>query len=103
MSKPQDVVSVYKGFHNAHPIKVRRVKLPEPTGKKLIKIGRLTSICYEPEDPSMLKGTIFEHTFGDVGTATFRKEKPILVTDGKNLFIIREKSKYKFSKRGIIG
>ena len=97
------VVRKYSDFHGTRPIRVRRVTLPNPKGGKVMKIGRLISLTYEPESPSALKGSHFSHTFGDFGTLKFGKRKPLLVTDGTNLYIVRDGAPYYFDKRGIIG
>lgn len=98
-------LDLYQDFHEVEP-RQREVDVPEPKGP-LIKIGRLIELVYEPESPSRLKGKQFVHEMGDTGELFQRtmalRDKPILATDGKNLFILRGRSRYYFSERGIIG
>jgi len=98
--------NLYEDFHGARPIRERMVDLPEPKGK-LIKIGKLVRLEYEPDYPSQYQGTRFYHNSGDTGTKKL-KTNLILCTDeeGKNLFLIKANPKAKhpyFSERGIIG
>ena len=94
---------LYQEFHQAQPHK-RVVNVPEPRGP-LLKIGRLKEIVYEPDAPSQLAGQEFQHIMGDFGSLLrhISEEKPVLATDGKNLFVIRGRSKYRFTRRGIVG
>jgi len=103
--KSKNPINLYQAFHRAQPIRLRKVKVDLPKkGDRLIKIGRLESLTYRPEYPSKLRGAEYEHKMGDTGTMML-KDKPILATreDGTGLFIIPDKSKYKFTKRGIVG
>ena len=103
--KLSNPLSLYQAFHGNPPARARKVKLPIPQkGERLIKIGRLHSVIYEPERPSQHRGKLFEHKLGDTGERMLR-EKPILATDsqGQNLYIIPDKARPKFTKRGIIG
>lgn len=96
---------LYRGFHGAVPKGEREVEVPTPKGK-LMKIGRLVEITYEPEEPSQRKRTHYVHEFGDDGNRVVKgiKSKPILATDKRgDLFIVRDKSRHYFSPRGIIG
>jgi len=97
-------LSLYQSFHGNPPAKTRMVNLPVPKkGQKLVKIGRLTHVTYNPELPSKRAGSHYEHAFGDTGTKIL-PDKPILATDegGKNLYIIPDKAKPRFTNRGII-
>ena len=95
-----DLKSLYRSFHGANP-KSRKVKVPTPGGS-LLKIGRLTELNYRPEAPSRRAGQEYFHRLGDTGSMIL-PEKPILATDGKNLYIIPEESRTRFTERGIIG
>jgi hypothetical protein len=96
---------LYHSFHESDPKGIRKVYYEPPTGK-LIKIGRLASIEYLPENPSKHTGTRFVHESGDLGHKTI-KSNAILCTnaDGSQLYIVKEhNTKYpKFTDRGIIG
>lgn len=99
-------MDLFEGFHGSPPARERQVDVPTPRGP-LMKIGRLLEIVYQPEKPSTLKGKQFQHEFGDTGTPFgIRRKKlsdrPILATDGRDLFVIRGKSVHFFSERGII-
>ena len=93
--------SLYEDFHGAAPKGTRKVHVKEP--KRLVKIGRLKSLVYQPDNPSKRKGTNFEHRFGDYGYKFKRGQEPILAVsdDGKQLFIVE--GKYEFDERGIVG
>ena len=98
-------LNLYQAFHGNPPKRMRKVNLPVPKkGSRLVKIGRLVDVTYQPEWPSRLAGRAFQHYFGDTGSIVL-PEKPILATDskGKNLFIIPDRSRPKFTRRGIIG
>jgi len=105
MTRKNEIPDQYRDFHGSPPRNARRVNLPNPKGGSLMKIGRLTQINYIPENPSMLAGAEYSHKFGDTGTVVFKKNKPILAVDstGKQLYIINDKSTYKFGPRGIVG
>lgn len=99
--------NLYKSFHGAEPMRVRKIKFDEPNPKEpLIKIGRLSQLNYIPEFPSKKSGTEFYHISGDTGEKTL-KSNLILATDskGKNLYLLKDKrSRYPvFSGRGILG
>jgi len=97
--------SLYEGFHGTPSKGLRSVTYENPKGP-LIKIGRLASIEYNPEQPSKHTGTRFVHESGDTGNKVLRSNL-ILATDrtGKNFYLIKDKkSKHPyFSERGIIG
>ena len=99
--KGKNPTSLYQAFHGANPGKIRKVKIEVP--KRLIKIGRLISLDYEPENPSKRKGIRYTHKFGDTGERML-PEKPLLAAskDGKQLFIVNDGSSTHFSERGII-
>lgn len=94
---------LFQKFHGANPT-IRPIEFNPPKGKKLIKIGRIVSVIYEPEPPSQLAGKQYEHKWGDTG-GEMLKHKPILCTDisGKNFFIVNDKSHATFGSRGIVG
>ena len=98
--------SLYQAFHGNPPVRERKVDLPVPKkGAKLLKIGRLIAVEYEPEFPSKLKGIHYRHESGDTGR-TILKNKPILATDekGKALYIIPTSKKYpRMTGKGIVG
>ena len=79
---------------------------PPPKDKPLVKLGKISQINYIPEFPSKKANIEFYHNFGDYGEAMkFSKDKPILATnkDGTQLYIIKDKSKFKLTERGIVG
>ena len=95
---------LYSAFHGAQP-KVLKVKFTPPKpGEKLTMIGRLKAVEYEPEPPSKRAGTRFRHESGDTGRQVL-KDHPILAVDktGKQLYIINDKARPRFGKRGIVG
>lgn len=103
----KNVRELFKNFHGTEP-RERQVDVPQPRGP-ILKIGRLIEVVYQPEAPSQLRGKQFQHTLGDEGAPFgIRRKKlsdrPILATDGRDLFIIRGKSIHRFdeSGRGII-
>ena len=93
--------SLYESFHGNPPANIRKVHIKDP--KRLVKIGRLKSLVYEPEAPSKRKGTHYEHAFGDYGYKFKKGQEPILAVseDGKQLFVVE--GKYIFGERGIVG
>jgi len=95
---------LYESFHG-NPPKTRKLKIgvPEP-GEKIISIGKLINLEYLPYGSSKYKKTQFTHKLGDDGTKIL-PNKPILAVseDGKQLYIINDKSKYKFGENGIVG
>lgn len=93
---------LYQDFHGNNPARVRNVHLPEPIGGRVIAIGRLMRLEYEPYPPSKHAGTRFYHVMGDDGNRIL-KDKPILATDGRSLFIVPDKASPRFTGRGIIG
>ena len=95
-------ISLYQAFHGALPKRIRKVKFELPKGR-LVKIGRLISLDYAPENPSRHVGVRYTHKFGDTGRVIL-PDKPLLVTDskGKNLYIIKDGAKTHFTERGII-
>ena len=93
---------LYQAFHGANP-KVRRVRYVPPK-EPLVAIGYITDITYLPYGSSKRKGTAYQHLWGDTGSKVLR-EKPILAVsqDGRNFYILRNRSSARFSERGIIG
>ena len=95
---------LYESFHG-NPPKTRKLKIgvPEP-GEKIISIGKLINLEYLPYGSSKYKKTQFTHKLGDDGTKIL-PNKPILAVseDGKQLYVINDKSKYKFGENGIVG
>ena len=98
-------IGLYQQFHGNPPSNVRKVNLLVPKkGQRLVKIGRLRRIEYDPEYPSKHVGIRFYHLAGDIGSKMVKA--PILATDseGKGLYIIPEVKGFpKFSSRGILG
>lgn len=80
---------LYRTFHDAEPDKI--VKIPFKIPKTLTKIGKCLSIEYSCSHPSKFTEETYHHDF---------KEKPLLATDSKNLYII---GKIKITNRGIEG
>lgn len=106
-SEPQggSAGNLYRSFHGNPPKSSRTVQYDPPTNP-LIKWGKISQINYIPEKPSQHTGVEFYHKFGDYGSSMkFGKHKPILATDakGKNLYIIKDKSSFHLTERGIIG
>lgn len=97
--------SLYEGFHQTGPARMRKIGYEPPSGA-LVKIGRVTQINYQPEEPSKRKNSEYYHKMGDTGEKTL-KSNTILATDqnGKNLYLLNDKQgQYpKFTNRGIIG
>ena len=93
---------LYRSFHGVSPKGTRRVKVPRAEGR-LIAIGRIVRIEYEPYGSSKRKGIHYYHIMGDDGRKIHR-EKPILATseDGKSFFIVKDQAKTHFTSRGII-
>ena len=99
------VPKLFQEFHGNPPARVRKVSVKTlKDGDKLVKWGRIIEITYEPEPPSKYAGEKYYHKFGDYGLK-FGKDKPILATDeaGDNLYIIKDKSRFKLGSRGIVG
>lgn len=97
--------SLYQQFHGRPPTRIRIAYYKSPKSKeKVIKIGRLAELVYNPEPPSQYAGKYYKHQFGDYGYK-FGKQQPILAVsrDGKQLYIINDRAKPKFGKRGIVG
>lgn len=95
---------LYQAFHGNPPREVKRLQIRLPKrGERLIKIGKLSSLQYEPEPPSQRTGSRFEHEFGDYGYKFRRGQEPLLAVsaDGKQLYILA--GRYRFSARGIVG
>lgn len=96
---------LYEQFHGNPPMRTRKVKIRVPNkGEKLVAIGKLVSVEYEPYGSSRRRKVRYTHELGDTGSRVL-PEKPILATgkDGKGLFVIEDKSSPKFSSRGIVG
>lgn len=89
MSSLPESEKMYEKFHSTKPDKIQIIRFKIP--KKLTKLGKVVSISYKPDPPSAYSESTWIHSF---------KKKPILATDGKNLFII---GKIKISSRGIEG
>jgi len=103
---PTNTSGLYESFHGVPPSKQTKVYY-EPPPKRLIQIGELTQINYNPRNPSKKHGTEFYHKSGDDGK-TILPNNLILATDeeGKNLYLVRKNKDTKrpyFSDRGIIG
>jgi len=96
---------LYESFHGNPSQRKRKLKIQVPEkGEKLIAIGRLINLEYSPYGSSQYKKTHFTHKLGDNGNKIL-PNKPILAVseDGKQLFIVNDKSFYKFGKQGIVG
>ena len=106
LPNPKNPKSLYEQFHGVAPSKVTPVYYQSPP-KKLIKVGRLRRIDYEPEIPSKLSKTIYFHHAGDLGDRKSTRSNVILATDekGKHLYLVRDRNtKYPiFTGRGILG
>ena len=97
---------LYEKFHGAPPKTLKRVRVATPKeGEKLVAIGRLIELVYEPFGSSKRKGVQYVHEMGDEGEGKHNPEKPILAVsqDGKDLYIIKNGAKTRFSGRGILG
>jgi hypothetical protein len=97
---------LYTAFHGDNPKGLRKVELPKPVGR-LILVGKLVELTYQPAENSKLAKNQFVHAFGDTGDAKLPSNS-MLATDesGKNFFIVRSTTTIKrpfFSERGIIG
>lgn len=96
---------LYKAFHGNPPV-ARRVKIRVPDkNERLVSIGRLEAIEYQPYGNSKRKRQVFRHRLGDTGSKML-SQRPILATgaNGKGLFIVEDKAKkIRFGSRGIIG
>ena len=102
--KNRNPEGLYQQFHG-NPPKARRVKARVPNkGEKLIAIGKLVSVEYQPYGSSKRQRVHYTHNFGDTGDEML-PDKPILATgaNGKGLYIIEDKASPFFSNRGIIG
>ena len=94
-----------KSFHGVTD-KRRKVKIRVPRkGETLIRLGRLDAIVYQPEGRSQRRGKTYEHRFGDKGKGVRGRNRPILAVtaDGKQLWIINGRSRYRVTGRGIVG
>jgi len=96
--------SLYQKFHGNPPKKRRKIDIPMPKkGTVLTALGRMPEIRYTPYAPSQYAGTTLRHRWGDIGRVMM-PHKPLLVTDGKDLWIVPEKgSNIRVTSRGIIG
>jgi hypothetical protein len=94
---------LYEEFHGAKPVRQRKIKINLP--KRMWKLGRATRINYMPERPSKHAGTEFTHEFGDYGSFFDDRNLPLVAVseDGNMIVLIKDKSKYRVTKRGIIG
>ncbi|MDP2729079.1 MAG: hypothetical protein Q8O55_01185 [Dehalococcoidales bacterium] len=98
----------YKDFHDVEPTRETKVKQPEH--KRAWAMGYITRIYYTPyylqeDNPGIHKNTEFVHRFTDKGSGVTKEDLPILAAsdNGKDLIIVRGKSKYYITRRGIIG
>jgi hypothetical protein len=102
----ETVEEKYEKFHGVPVQKWRVVKVPKLPETAFV-IGRLKSITYWPHDKSKRGETLWEHEFGDYGPLRPKgKHLPLLAVsaDGKQLLIIRDKSKFYFDEEaGIVG
>jgi len=73
-------------------------------GDVLVRLGYLEALVYKPEGKSLKKGT-YEHKFGDTGSGKRKRSRPVLAVsrDGGQLYIINGRSKYKVTRKGIVG
>lgn len=97
--------NLYKKFHGVDPVNRRKVSYQPPKpGEELLIIGKVTQINYQPEANSQYHNTEFYHKSGDTGSRML-KNKPVLACskDGKRIYLIPDKSKARFTERGIIG
>jgi len=98
-------MTLYERFHGNPPANLKRVVVATPKeGEKLVAVGRIIEIVYEPFGSSKRKGIHFVHTMGDLGGGRFNREKPILAVsqDGKSFYIIKDRALTHFTERGII-
>lgn len=102
MSRLRRAKRKYREFHGVEPDRVIPVDAPD-LPPFLVILGELTELSYRPTEPTARQGE-YTHDFGDYGTHK-GKEVPLLATDpeGKNLFIVKRRSKFKVGKRGIVG
>ncbi len=105
IERKENPIGLYESFHNAKPIRTRKVHYVNPKGT-LIKVGRISEIKYRPEFPSEHEGVEFYHRSGDTGEEVLPSNL-ILATDskGENFYLIKDKKSKRpyFSGRGIIG
>lgn len=95
--------AMYERFHESKPRRKRRVSVASPPGNG-VALGKVVSIVYQPPGYSGKGSHLYEHKFGDTGDRMLR-QKPILVVspDGKQLFIIKDDSRFVVNERGIVG
>jgi len=96
--------SLYKSFHGSVPNVIKISYTPPKPGEKLVSIGMIEEIVYQPFGSSKRKNTIYSHKSGDTG-ANVLPGKMILATsqDGKRFYLLKGSSKAVFSERGIVG
>ena len=99
--------NLYEKFHGTPPKTVKRVKVATPKeGEKLVAIGRLIELTYEPFGSSKRKGVHYVHEMGDEGEGKRSSGETILAVsqDGQNFYLIKSNgSRTRFSERGILG
>ena len=104
MSRVRQAKRKYREFHGVPPDRIIKVEAPD-LPPQLVILGELVEIVYKPAGagPTARKGE-YIHEFGDYGDR-MSKEKPLLATDpaGKQLFIVKRRSKFKIGRRGIVG
>ena len=104
MSRYTRVVRAYYDFHGAKPVRERLISFSLP--KRFWKMGLASGIRYLPERPSRHYGIEFEHSFGDEGYGVKKGARlPILAAseDGNVIILIKDRSKFKVTRRGIVG
>ena len=93
-----------KDFHGVSD-KPKKASLRVPKrGDVLVRLGYLEALVYKPEGKSLRKGT-YEHKFGDTGSGKRKRSRPVLAVsrDGRQLYVINGRSKYKVTGKGIVG
>mgnify|MGYP001583615685 CR=1 FL=1 len=103
MRRNTRVSRAYRAFHGAEPVRERRFSFTLP--KRFWKMGLLEELRYSPEYPSQHKKVTFRHAFPDYGNGEEDGPKPLLAAseDGNVLLVIRDRSKFKVGRRGIVG
>lgn len=92
----------YRAFHGLAHRRFDVVTLPEPP-RTLWKLGRALRVDYEVEAPSRKAGVQYTHEWGDTGREV-RKDRPVLAVDEHgNLWLVRDRSRYRVNRRGIVG
>lgn len=100
-------LNLYKSFHGTLPKSIiskakdasRQSNLPDLT----VAIGWLDGVTYRPFGSTEKDKIPHIHHFGDGGDLGRDKNRPMLVAGGDGqLYIVRGKSKYYLSNRGIV-